>query len=231
MTGSWGPTSTGTTTWSTSSDTNFSGYSTAAAAALTGGKLYFADPDAFGNSNASYNNITIAAGGVSAGNVYFANNAVNYTINSSDSIGLTGSTAVTLQGSGMVTLTGTHSYTGTTTVSSGTLQLGTGLSGQDGVLTGTSGLNNDSALVYNFFGSQTAAYPISGAGSLTTIGPGTVTLAASNNYTGPTNILAGTLALGPTGAIAQSPTISLANGATFDVSAQAALSIWSAVKL
>ena len=51
--------------------------------------------------------------------------------------------------------------------------------------------------------------------------PGTLTLTASNTYTGPTNIVAGTLALGATASIAQSPTIALANGTTFDVSAQA----------
>jgi fibronectin-binding autotransporter adhesin len=49
---------------------------------------------------------------------------------------------------------------------------------------------------------------------------GSLTLTASNTYTGPTTVLGGTLALGAGGSINSSGTIALANGATLDVTAQ-----------
>ena len=56
-------------------------------------------------------------------------------------------------------------------------------------------------------------------GGLTKNGAGTLTLSAANTYTGSTTINAGTLALGSTGAIANSRNIAVAGGAGFDVSA------------
>jgi autotransporter-associated beta strand protein len=50
--------------------------------------------------------------------------------------------------------------------------------------------------------------------------PGTLTLAGMNTYTGPTNVMAGTLALGPAASIAHSSLIVIGNGATLDVSAK-----------
>ena len=82
-------------------------------------------------------------------------------------------------GSGALTLAGANTYSGGTTVSGGTLQLGTGVSGQDGSIGGASGVTNNSALVYNLAGNQTVAYPISGSGSLTKTGAGTLMLTAS----------------------------------------------------
>ena len=60
---------------------------------------------------------------------------------------------------------------------------------------------------------------ISGNGfGLSKTGPGTLTLAAANSYTGATAVLAGTLALGASGSL-NSAGLDLAAGATFDVSA------------
>jgi autotransporter-associated beta strand protein len=59
---------------------------------------------------------------------------------------------------------------------------------------------------------------ISGTGTLTKTGNGTLTLDAADSYTGNTTISAGTLALGSSGTLA-SPLISVGSGATFDVSA------------
>ncbi|HTR43621.1 MAG TPA: autotransporter-associated beta strand repeat-containing protein [Pseudomonadales bacterium] len=60
---------------------------------------------------------------------------------------------------------------------------------------------------------------ISGTGGLDMVGPGTLTLTAANNYTGNTTINAGVLALSGSGSIANSPVITVAGGATFNVSA------------
>ena len=68
-------------------------------------------------------------------------------------------------------------------------------------------------------GATTFAGVISGTGSVVKQGTGTVTLTGANTLTGNTTISAGTLALGVGGSISSSPTISIASGATFNVSA------------
>lgn len=52
-------------------------------------------------------------------------------------------------------------------------------------------------------------------------GAGTVTFTGANTYSGPTNIGAGTLALGASGSIDSSTSVTVAAGATFDTTAQA----------
>ena len=74
-----------------------------------------------------------------------------------------------------MTLTGANTYTGPTTISGGTLQLGDGSNGDDASLNNTSGITNMRRPVYNVFGSQTANCTISGSGSLTKVGSGTLT--------------------------------------------------------
>jgi autotransporter-associated beta strand protein len=63
---------------------------------------------------------------------------------------------------------------------------------------------------------------LSAGGSLTldSASTSTLTLSGTNTYTGPTTINGGTLALSGSGAIGSSPTITVAGGATFDVSAR-----------
>lgn len=102
---------------------------------------------------------------------------------------------LTTAGTGTLTLTGANSYTGVTTISSGvTLQLGTGATGLDGTLAGTSIVNNG-ALAYNRFGSASYDGVISGTGTLTKSGAGTQTLSGANTFSGITTISAGTLEL------------------------------------
>ena len=57
-----------------------------------------------------------------------------------------------------------------------------------------------------------------GTNLLTKSGPGTLVLSSANTYSGNTVISAGTLTLSGSGAINNSPTVSVANGATFNVS-------------
>ena len=83
-------------------------------------------------------------------------------------------------GPNTLTLTGSSTYTGLTTVRAGTLQLGDGTS-LDASLN-TSGIANNADLVYNVFGSQTANYTISGPGTLTKAGSGTL-IFPGNSYT------------------------------------------------
>ena len=97
-------------------------------------------------------------------------------------------------GNGMLVLTGNHLYTGPTTVSGGTLQLGNGV--VDGTIQDSSNVTNNSVLRFNTVGAQTYGGAISGSGSVVKTGAGTQTLTGLNTYSGVTIITAGTLKLG-----------------------------------
>jgi autotransporter-associated beta strand protein len=96
-------------------------------------------------------------------------------------------------GSGTVILTGNNTYSGTTTVSAGTLQIGSG--GTAGSL-GTGAVVDNANLALNRSDTVTFATAVSGSGSFTQAGPGTLILTGDNSYTGTTTIAGGTLQLG-----------------------------------
>lgn len=98
-------------------------------------------------------------------------------------------------GSFTQTLISTHTYTGTTTISEGTLQIGNGT--DTGSIASSSAIINNGALVYNVgSGNRTYGNVISGTGTLTQSSTGgTLTLTGLNTYSGNTTISAGTLAL------------------------------------
>jgi fibronectin-binding autotransporter adhesin len=123
---------------------------------------------------------------------------------------------ITLTGNGMMMLTGSNTYNGSTAINGGTLQLGSGASGQDGSINSTSGVGDYSALVYNLFGNQTARYSIGGNGSLTKLGAGTLNLSGSaSSYSGGTFVSAGVLQLGNSAALGTGALA--ANGGTLDL--------------
>ena len=104
---------------------------------------------------------------------------------------ISGTGSVTQQGSGTTVLTG-NNYTGGTTISAGTLQLGAG--GTTGSIVGD--VANNGALVFNRADAYTFGGLISGGGAVTQAGAGTTVLTADNTYAGGTTISAGTLQLG-----------------------------------
>src|SRR5262249_59027154 len=59
---------------------------------------------------------------------------------------------------------------------------------------------------------------ITGAGTLTKVGTGTLTLAGACNYTGPTVVAAGTLRLGAANVLPDASNVTLADFTTFDLS-------------
>jgi fibronectin-binding autotransporter adhesin len=85
--------------------------------------------------------------------------------------------------SGTLAYTGANTYTGTTTVSAGTLQIGNGTTGS---IAGP--VANGGALVFNRSNDLTYAGIVSGSGTLTHSGAGTLTLSGSSTYTGKTAI-------------------------------------------
>ena len=119
-------------------------------------------------------------------------------------------------------LSGNNTYTGATTINLGTLQIGSG--GTTGKLSTSSVITNNGTLAFNRSnavtqGTDFSVSAITGTGSLVQKGAGTLTLNATNTYTGATVISTGTLALGSSGSISSTSGVAVASGATFDVSA------------
>ncbi|EEP61711.1 autotransporter-associated beta strand repeat-containing protein [Brucella abortus str. 2308 A] len=148
--------------------------------------------------------VSLQAGG---GTFDIENAANNFAVTQ----GVAGAGGLTKSGSGTLTLSGANSYTGATTVSAGTLvvandntgggtttvdvgaglQIGTG--GVSGSLAGD--IVNNGTLVVDRSNAFDLANVISGTGSLTKNGAGTLTLSGVNSYTGGTTVSAGTLAV------------------------------------
>jgi autotransporter-associated beta strand protein len=127
--------------------------------------------------------------------------------------GTDGTSALTKIQTGKLTLSGANTYAGATTISAGTLQLGSG--GTGGKLSAAGTIVNNASLVFNQTdavtqGSDFSTAAISGTGTVTQAGTGSLIFTAANTYTGATTISAGTLQLGnggTTGKIATSSTI------------------------
>ena len=112
-------------------------------------------------------------------------------------------------GAGTLILAGDNTFSGLSTVSEGTLQIGSGA--ETGSLLGD--IQNDATLAFNRSGSLTSGGVISGTGTLVNQGPGTVTLAGTNTFTGETLLQAGTLSLGSSAALGTGGAISFTGGA------------------
>jgi autotransporter-associated beta strand protein len=94
-------------------------------------------------------------------------------------------------GAGTLELTGNNTYTGATTISAGTLQIGAG--GTSGAISSTSGISNNGTLAINRSDALTVSTIISGTGALRKNGAGTLALTGNNTYTGGTTVSTGTL--------------------------------------
>ncbi|WP_332119523.1 autotransporter domain-containing protein [Azorhizobium caulinodans] len=163
-----------------------------------------------GTTTITAGTLQIGNGGTSgsiAGDV--ANNGT-LAFNRSDAVAyagaISGTGSLTQAGTGTLTLTAANAYTGGTTISAGTLQIGNG--GTTGSIAGN--VSNVGRLVFNRSDALTYGGVISGSGSLTQAGPGTLTLTETNTYTGGTSVQAGGLAVN--GSIAGN--VTLATGTT-----------------
>ncbi|MFC7067681.1 autotransporter-associated beta strand repeat-containing protein [Brucella rhizosphaerae] len=96
---------------------------------------------------------------------------------------------LTKSGDGTLIMTAQNTYTGDTTISGGVLQLGDGVT--DGFIAGD--IVNNASLVVNNIDATALSQVISGTGSLTQMGTGTLTLSGDNSYSGDTNLNAGTI--------------------------------------
>jgi autotransporter-associated beta strand protein len=128
-----------------------------------------------------------------SGNVTIVSTGKTLTVNSTSSTAvsgvISGSGGLTKIGVGQTfTLSGANTYSGTTTISQGTLQVGTG--GTTGSL--TSDIINNANLIFNRSDATTYAGAISGAtGTVQKLGAGSLTLSGTNSYGGVTSVIGG----------------------------------------
>jgi autotransporter-associated beta strand protein len=197
-----------------SGNNTYSGVTTISAGTLRAGGA-----NAFGNAAG---NLVVAGGALDLGNFQFVRTGtVSFTggIVQSGTIsnstvafdGQSGTVSATLAGSagltktspGTLTLSANNSYTGTTTINTGMLQIGN--SGTAGSIAASSAITGSAGatLLFNRSDDFGGAYsnPISGGIGLTKLGSGTLTLSGSNSYTGETSVQAGTLVLGNSDAL------------------------------
>lgn len=114
---------------------------------------------------------------------------------------LVGAGALKMAGTGTQILTGANTYTGGTTIDTGTIQLGNG--GTTGSIVGN--VSDNGRLTFDRSDTLTFTGVISGTGAVSQTGSGTTILTADSTYTGGSTVSAGTLQLGnggSTGSIA-----------------------------
>ncbi|MEI9995617.1 MAG: autotransporter-associated beta strand repeat-containing protein [Rhizomicrobium sp.] len=108
---------------------------------------------------------------------------------------ISGTGALRQIGGGTLILTGNDTYTGGTTIASGTLQVGDG--GTTGAITGD--VADDGTLVFDRSDAVTFSGAVSGSGSLRQAGGGTLILTGDDTAAGGTTIAGGTLQIGDGG--------------------------------
>ncbi|MGA2255290.1 MAG: autotransporter-associated beta strand repeat-containing protein [Thermoguttaceae bacterium] len=191
------------------------GFSVTLAGALSGpgsltkvnsGTLILAASNAYtGSTTISAGTLQVGTGGSgsSIGSTGGILDNGSLVFNHADAISLSpiisGSGDVMQAGAGILTLLASNTYTGGTTISAGTLQVGDGGSGAS--IGSTSSLLNNGSLVFNHGDAVIFAPRISGSGNLTQTGTGILTLTGNNTYTGGTTITAGTLVFASSQAI------------------------------
>ena len=195
------------------------------------------------NDTATTGNVNLSANVTPAG-VLVTNNSLAYTFNSASGSAITGTAGLTKQGGGTLTLSGlANTYSGITTVNGGTVAIGAdnNLGNNGGIVLNGGALSAASSLTLNASRSvavgpasgsgtgtldaasgQTLTFNgvignnLSGTGSLTKTGSGTLVLGGANTYNGSTLVSGGTLSL--TAAQQDGGSITVNNGMTLSVS-------------
>ncbi|WBU31534.1 autotransporter-associated beta strand repeat-containing protein [Rhodopseudomonas palustris] len=155
---------------------------------LTGSNSYL------GGTTISAGTLQIGDGGTTGSITGRVANSSALSFNRSDTYTLdgviSGSGRVNQLGPGTTVLTGNNNYSGGTTISAGTLQVGNG--GTTGTI-GSGNVNNAGILAFNRSNALNFFPVISGAGAVTQLGSGNLTLSGTNTYTGGTTISSGTV--------------------------------------
>lgn len=132
--------------------------------------------------------------------------------------GTTGTGSLIKDGTGTLTLVGNNTYSGGTTISNGTLQLGSG--GASGSVAGN--ISNQGSLVFKRSDDYIYNGVVSGTGGVTQAGF-IVRLTAAQTYTGPTQINNGAYLVLPSTVdqgLSPSTVVTVVGGGNFDISAR-----------
>ena len=155
-------------------------------------------------------------------NLTIAAAPANMTVNSSQSFtltgagALTGSMALNKLGSGKFTIanTGVNTFSGGTTISAGSLQLGDGVS-VNGNISGN--IVNNATFIFANPNAQTWSSVFAGSGTLVKQAAGALTINSTNSsYAGNVLIGGGGITLGQAGATLNTGSLTLSNGGTFN---------------
>ena len=144
-----------------------------------------------GGTTISAGTLQVSGSGTLGTGTVTDNGALLFNLSGNQTFGgvISGSGSMTQSGTGLLTLTGSNTYTGGTTISGGSLQIDAG--GAAGSITGS--VVDNGLLAFNRSDTLTFGGEVSGSGSLTQLGPGTLILMGSNSYSGSTTISGGTL--------------------------------------
>lgn len=168
---------------------------------LGGGTLEYT-----GSTNGTTNrNFTLTAGTTSG--ISVTNSTVSLSI-SGTSTATTG--GLGKSGQGTLILAGNNTYSGDTTISAGTLEIGS--AGRLGGGNYSGNISNRATFVYSGANNQTLSGVISGTGALTQNAPGTLRLTGNNTYQGKTTIQRGTLEAASSGALGATSSIDMKGG-------------------
>ena len=124
-----------------------------------------------------------ASGSLGSGNIANNGSLIFNTAGTLTNGTISGTGSVTKDGPGKVVLPGDNSYSGQTTITAGTLQLGNG--GATGKLSAAAPVVNDGTFIFDSTGSFTLSSVISGTGNVIVRGAGNLFRAiGANTYTG-----------------------------------------------
>ena len=137
-------------------------------------------------------------GGIYSGNIINSGTLIySGTSNQTLSGIISGAGVLTHNASSRLTLTSNNSYSGNTTINTGTVEIGS--AGRLGGGSYSGNIANSGTLIYSGTSNQTLSGIISGAGVLTHNASSRLTLTGNNSYSGNTTINTGTLEITTTG--------------------------------